>query len=147
MRPGDFVTLHFSGHGAQAPTPDPSTKLDGLDEPFPPVNTGPWSDGVGAVENALVDDEIGALIDGLRAMGADVWAVFDSCHSGSVTRAVETAEADVRTRQLPPEVLGSILTRSRSAGLSAIPARRRRRLMRAKARAVLSLFLPRRPTR
>lgn len=104
VQPGDFVYLHFSGHGTQAPALDPSTELDGLDELFLPVDIGPWSDQVGEVENALVDDEIGALIDGLRAKGANVWAVFDSCHSGTATRAVETE--DVRVRQLPPEALG-----------------------------------------
>ncbi|MFM7445747.1 MAG: hypothetical protein ACKO2N_17885, partial [Tabrizicola sp.] len=81
-----------------------STELDGLDELFLPVDIGPWSDQVGEVQNALVDDEIGALIDGLRAKGANVWAVFDSCHSGTATRAVEAD--DVRMRQLPPEALG-----------------------------------------
>jgi hypothetical protein len=106
VQPGDFVYLHFSGHGTQAPAVDPSTELDGLDELFLPVDIGPWSDKIGAVENALVDDEIGALIDGLRAKGANVWAVFDSCHSGTATRAVEADEGDVRTRQLPPEALG-----------------------------------------
>ncbi|WP_128514537.1 caspase family protein [Tabrizicola thermarum] len=104
VRPGDFVYLHFSGHGTQAPAVDPATELDGLDELFLPVDIGPWSDQVGSVENALVDDEIGALIDGLRVKGADVWAVFDSCHSGTATRAVEAE--DVRVRQLSPEVLG-----------------------------------------
>jgi hypothetical protein len=106
VQPGDFVYLHFSGHGTQAPALDPSTELDGLDELFLPIDIGPWSDKVGTVENALVDDEIGAMIDGLRAKGAHVWAVFDSCHSGTVTRAVEADEDDVRTRQLPPEALG-----------------------------------------
>jgi hypothetical protein len=104
VKPGDFVYLHFSGHGTQAPALDPSTELDGLDELFLPVDIGPWSDQVGEVQNALVDDEIGALIDGLRAKGANVWAVFDSCHSGTATRAVEAE--DVRVRQLPPEALG-----------------------------------------
>lgn len=106
VQPGDFVYLHFSGHGTQAPALDPATELDGLDELFLPVDIGPWSDQVGAVENALVDDEIGALIDGLRAKGANVWAVFDSCHSGTATRAATSAEDDVRVRQLPPEALG-----------------------------------------
>jgi hypothetical protein len=106
VQQGDFVYLHFSGHGTQAPALDPSTELDGLDELFLPVDIGPWSDQVGAVENALVDDEIGALIDGLRAKGADVWAVFDSCHSGTATRAVDAGD-DVRMRQLPPEALGT----------------------------------------
>lgn len=103
--PGDFIYLHFSGHGTQAPAADPDAELDGLDELFLPVDIGAWDDGVGAVENALVDDEIGRLIDGLRAKGADVWVVFDSCHSGTATRAVET-EDDVRERKLDPSVLG-----------------------------------------
>lgn len=106
LQPGDFVYLHFSGHGTQAPAADPASELDGLDELFLPIDIGPWSDKVGAVENALVDDEIGAMIDGLRAKGANVWAVFDSCHSGTVTRAVEDAGEEVRTRQLSPSVLG-----------------------------------------
>lgn len=105
VKPGDFVYLHFSGHGSQAPALNPDTELDGLDELFMPTDIGPWSDEVGAVQNALVDDEIGALIDSVRAKGADVWAVFDSCHSGTVTRGAPD-EDDVRTRQLPPEALG-----------------------------------------
>ncbi len=105
VQPGDFVYLHFSGHGTQAPARDPSTELDGLDELFLPVDIGPWSDQVGAVENALVDDEIGTLIDGLRDKGANVWAVFDSCHSGTATRGVEAGD-EVRVRQVPPDALG-----------------------------------------
>lgn len=106
VQPGDFVYLHFSGHGTQAPALDPASELDGLDELFLPVDIGPWSNQVGTVENALVDDEIGGLIDGLRGKGANVWAVFDSCHSGTVTRSLDTAGDEVRTRQLPPEALG-----------------------------------------
>jgi hypothetical protein len=106
VEPGDFVYLHFSGHGTQAPAKDPSTELDGLDELFLPVDIGPWSKQVGEVQNALVDDEIGALIDGLRSKGANVWAVFDSCNSGTVTRGVDAVDEEVRTRLLPPEVLG-----------------------------------------
>ena len=105
VQPGDFVYLHFSGHGTQAPAKDPSTELDGLDELFLPVDIGPWSDQVGEVQNALVDNEIGELIDGLRAKGVNVWAVFDSCHSGTATRAVEAGD-EVRVRQLPPDALG-----------------------------------------
>jgi Caspase domain len=106
VQPGDFVYLHFSGHGTQAPALDPATELDGLDELFLPIDIGKWSDQVGAVENALVDDEIGSLIDGLRAKGANVWAVFDSCHSGTVTRSLDGADEEVRTRQLAPAALG-----------------------------------------
>ena len=103
---GDFVYMHFSGHGTQAPERVAGSELDGLDELFLPADIGPWSNTVGSVENALVDDEIGTMIDGLRAKGAHVFAVFDSCHSGTVTRAAPSGDEEVRTRQLPPEALG-----------------------------------------
>lgn len=106
VQPGDFVYLHFSGHGSQAPAADPDSELDGLDELFLPVDIGPWNDSVGQVENALVDDEIGAMLDALTAKGADVWVVFDSCHSGTATRAAPSGDDDVAMRQLPPEALG-----------------------------------------
>ncbi|GAB1478828.1 hypothetical protein MASR2M74_13840 [Paracoccaceae bacterium] len=106
VQPGDFVYLHFSGHGTQAPAADPDSELDGLDELFLPTDIGPWSDEVSAVENGLVDDEIGRMIDALRGKGANVWAVFDSCHSGTVTRGAPDGDEEVRTRQLPPEALG-----------------------------------------
>ncbi|SEP75952.1 caspase family protein [Thalassovita taeanensis] len=106
VQPGDFVYLHFSGHGSQSPAIDPDAELDGLDELFLPVDIGPWDDSVGTVQNALVDDEIGQLIDSLRDKGADVWVVFDSCHSGTATRAAPTGDDEVRLRQLAPEALG-----------------------------------------
>lgn len=104
VAPGDFVYLHFSGHGSQTPAKDPGSELDGLDEIFLPVDIGPWEDTVGQVQNALVDDEIGAMIDAIRAKGADVWVVFDSCHSGTATRAAPNDE-EVRMRQLPAGAL------------------------------------------
>ncbi|MEM8577743.1 MAG: caspase family protein, partial [Pseudomonadota bacterium] len=104
--PGDFVYLHFSGHGTQAPALNPETEIDGLDEMFLPIDIGPWNDTVGRVENGLVDDEIGTLIGALRAKGATVWAVFDACHSGTVTRAAPAGGDDeVRLRKLPMEAL------------------------------------------
>lgn len=106
LAPGDFVYLHFSGHGSQAPARDADSELDGLDELFLPVDIGPWNDSVGEVENALVDDEIGQMIDALRSKGATVWAVFDSCHSGTVTRAAATGADDVRLRKLDSAALG-----------------------------------------
>ena len=106
LQPDDFVYLHFSGHGTQAPALDPETEQDGLDELFLPADIGPWQDSIGTVENALVDDEIGQLIASLRATGATVWAVFDSCHSGTVTRAAPSGDDEVRLRKLDPSALG-----------------------------------------
>lgn len=115
VQPGDFVYLHFSGHGSQAPAQDPSTEVDGLDELFLPVDIGPWNDTVGTVENALVDDEIGQMIDAIRAKGADVWVVFDSCHSGTATRAAPGVEDEVRERKLRPDALKIPATRMAEA--------------------------------
>ncbi|WP_112311576.1 caspase family protein [Pseudogemmobacter bohemicus] len=103
--PGDFIYLHLSGHGTRAPALDTEAEPDGLDELFLPVDIGPWNNQVSAVENALVDDEIGQLLDGLRAKGADVWIVLDSCYSGTATRAIETGD-EVVMRQLDPAALG-----------------------------------------
>lgn len=105
---GDFVYLHFSGHGTQAPALDPSSELDGLDELFLPADIGAWDNTVGTVTNALIDDEIGELIDAIQARGAHIWAVFDSCHSGTVTRAVTLSDPQDRevSRKLSPSALG-----------------------------------------
>lgn len=103
---GDFVYLHFSGHGSQQPArAGDLTEPDGRDELFLPADIGAWDDSVGKVKNALVDDEIGAMIGAIRKKGAFVWVVFDSCHSGTVTRGAPVGD-DVRMRKVAPSALG-----------------------------------------
>lgn len=102
---GDFVYLHFSGHGSLAPERVPGSEPSGYDQIFLPMDVGSWNNTVGMVENALVDDEIGVLIAALTARGAHVFAVFDACHSDTLTRALPTGE-ERRSRQLAPEALG-----------------------------------------
>ena len=103
---GDFVYLQFGGHGSQQPSrpgkviPEP----DGLDEIFLPVDIGPWNGAVGSVQNAIRDDELGAAIDAIRAKGAFVWAVFDACHSGNITRG--GSDDETRLRKADPAALG-----------------------------------------
>ncbi len=102
----DFVYLHFSGHGSRQPAAiNDNSETDGLDELFLPADIGQWNDAIGSVENALIDDEIGARIDAIRDQGAFVWAVFDSCHSGTVTRGAPVGD-DVRMRKVKPSALG-----------------------------------------
>ena len=104
---GDFVFLLFAGHGSQQPArnlgpqnPEP----DGLDEIFLPRDIGKWSGGTGSVQNAILDDELGAAIAAIRNRGAFVWAVFDTCHSGTITRGI--ADEGVRYRDVKPNDLG-----------------------------------------
>jgi hypothetical protein len=105
---GDFVYLHFSGHGSQQPEDaartDRGHKPDGMNEIFLPRDVGTWSERDTSVSNAIVDFEINAVITALRNKGVFVWAVFDSCHSASMARGA--ALEDVRFRQVDPARLG-----------------------------------------
>ncbi len=99
LEPDDFVYFHFSGHGSQQPTDDAS-ETDGLDEIILPADTGTWSEQHKSVENVITDDVIAGYIDRIRAKRAFVWMVFDSCHSGTMTRG------NVVTRKIPRSALG-----------------------------------------
>lgn len=101
---GDFVYLHFSGHGAQQPETVDGNETDGLDEIFLPADTSKWVDQTSGVPNALMDDDIGNALDAIRNKGAFVWVIFDACHSGSATRAAEVE--DVTERKLNFDDLG-----------------------------------------
>ena len=102
---GDFALLYFSGHGSQQPDqPGPDKERDGYDEIFLPADVKGWNKDKKAVENAIVDDEIAEFISAYRSQGADVWVIFDSCSSGTMTRGV--GDESTRTRKVSPEDLG-----------------------------------------
>ena len=104
--PKDQVVIVMSGHGAQVPVPEnndfrKNPEPDGLDEVFLPADVKSWTPS--GVENSIVDDEIGQWLDRLRSKGADVWIVFDCCHSGTMTRGGVSLE---RPRSVRPAELG-----------------------------------------
>lgn len=103
VQPGDFVYLQFGGHGSQQPATNDPSELDGFDEIFLPSDVGPWDGRTGEVTNAIVDNELQPRIMALREAGAFVFAVFDSCHSGTMLRAITADEQD---RRLDPAQLG-----------------------------------------
>ena len=86
---GDNIVIYLSGHGTQIPD-DNGDEDDGFDEAFLPVDAVPPPPGAVRFDmtNVIRDDRIGELIDALRAKGAHVWLVVDSCHSGTISRAV-----------------------------------------------------------
>ena len=99
----DFVYLYFAGHGSRQPARAGDTEEeDQLDEIFLPEDVGTWSDEIGAVERAITDNEINALITAIRANGTFVWAIFDSCHSGTMLRSVNR----IKWRKVDPNALG-----------------------------------------
>jgi hypothetical protein len=104
---GDFVFLFFAGHGSQQPAKNigsQNPEPDGLDEMFLPRDIGKWSGATESVQNAIIDDDLGAAITAIRNRGAFVWAVFDTCHSGTITRGI--ADEGVRYRDVKPVDLG-----------------------------------------
>ena len=103
--PGDQVVLMFAGHGSQQPArAGDVAKPDGLDKTFLPRDVGRWDGELATVHNAIIDDEFGSAIGRIRDRGAFVWAVFDACHSASMTRGMP--QPGERDREVKPEVLG-----------------------------------------
>ncbi len=92
---GDTVFITFSGHGTYVPDLN-GDELDGLDEALCPYDLQTH----GA---ALLDDEIHAIFAS-RAPGVRLLLLSDSCHSGTVTRAVAAdpdADDALRPRFMP----------------------------------------------
>lgn len=119
---GDRVFLYYSGHGAFVPDLDGDESVasggDGYDE------TLVAHDVICTQENGCInmvtDDEIGARLDKL----ADryVISMFDSCHSGTVTRSLNT-DPNIKTRLFQPEIamLASDSVAQSAQGLEATP--------------------------
>ena len=121
----DFVFLLFAGHGSPQPARAGAEgkQPDGLDEIFLPRDIGRWDGEVAALPNAITDDELGAAIGRIRARGAFVWAVFDNCHSGTITRGMPVPGE--RDRQAKPEALGidpKLIAAARARAAAALAA-------------------------
>jgi uncharacterized caspase-like protein len=86
-RPGDTVVFYFSGHGAQAPDLS-GDEGGGNDEILLPADAAGWKGQIGAVENALVDDELQDWAQGLLSKGVRLVGLIDACHSDTGFRAV-----------------------------------------------------------
>lgn len=99
-RPGDVLVFTFAGHGAQAPELIPGSEVDGLDELL--LLGGHRSSGPGAGEYIL-DDEIEGMFAAATARGAQVVAVMDTCHAGTLWR--QTHGAAVRSSVLEQALL------------------------------------------
>ena len=95
-RSGDELVFLFAGHGTQAA--DDNGDEDGGDTPGLDEALCPHDFSSGPL---IVDDEIGALLDGVAA-GVSVTFFMDCCHSGSNTRAAPAPGARARRVTLTP---------------------------------------------
>ncbi|MCG5233729.1 caspase family protein [Xanthobacter oligotrophicus] len=104
--PGDFVLFHFSGHGTTQPevaTDGAQPEAGGLDQVLLPKDSGLYDPVAKTIRNAIIDNELGAALDRIRAKGATVWVVVDACHAGTVTRSAEaTRGVDSTMLGVPP---------------------------------------------
>ncbi len=82
-RPGDRVLISFSGHGHYVADID-GDEADGWDEVIAPSDVRLEANGF---TKTILDDQIGAFVD--RLTGRNVVIVVDSCHSGTITRALD----------------------------------------------------------
>jgi metacaspase-1 len=104
LGPGDAFFCTYSGHGGQVPDKNDEGEEDRSDET--------WV----AYDRQLVDDELYALWAKFQP-GVRIIVLSDSCHSGTVTRAIEADVPDVvatresadaaspRYRALPRDVM------------------------------------------
>ncbi len=111
-RPGDRVFFLFSGHGSQLPDNN-GDEADRFDETLVPYDV----DITG--KNQIRDDELESLVKQLA--GRLSVLIFDSCHSGTVTRAIGGGKTDkensIEPRYLPtPAEFAKLKTGSRAIG-------------------------------
>lgn len=85
--PGDTVVFYFSGHGAQAPDLS-GDEGGGYDELLLPADASGWNGAIGAVENAIVDDDLQTWARHTLTKGVKVIGLIDACHSATGFRAV-----------------------------------------------------------
>lgn len=109
-QPGDTILFAYSGHGAQVPDRDPPPgaqherrdEVNGLDECIIPIDAPNYKDPRfpdAVVRDDFMEDMLAALVAKTRSNGApgSVVLVFDSCHSGGMSRAAQLAGDAVRT--------------------------------------------------
>lgn len=103
--PNELVVVFLAGHGSQVPDQN-GDEVDGLDEVFLPADTSVWDERTKTVTGAIVDDEFAPLLAAIRAKGARVWLIVDSCHAGTMMRGGDTTDVeralDGKDLGLPP---------------------------------------------
>ncbi len=90
---GDTIVFTYAGHGGQEPEHWPGSESDGLDETFLLAGfreAAPWN------SERLRDNEIGELFR--AAAHINIVFLADSCHSGTMTRAVDPRARFLGTR-------------------------------------------------
>ncbi len=94
VKPGDFVYIHFSGHGSHTPDLNGDEERGDQDQTW--VTYGARSGAQSGIDDfGILDDEINAWLKPILAKTGNLVFVSDSCHSASVTRGKVTGVRSV----------------------------------------------------
>ncbi|MDL2308837.1 caspase family protein [Bacteroidales bacterium OttesenSCG-928-B11] len=98
---GDFIYIHFSGHGQQVTDLD-GDEEDGFDEAWIPYDAKKeYKKGYYEGENHLIDDEINALLKEIKKKiggKGGIVVVVDACNSGDSSRGEEEETEEIVIR-------------------------------------------------
>lgn len=81
---GDTLVFYFAGHGSQIVDDQLFDQASGMNDTILPTDARQPG---AAVEAEILDREIKVFVDRATANGVNVVTIFDSCHSGTATRA------------------------------------------------------------
>lgn len=102
---GDIVVFHYSGHGSRMAS-EKGDKASGYDETIMPSDSGRMSFDIKAENRDIRDNEIQEWLARLSSKTRHITLIFDSCHSGSITRWITAEMADgngTKLRWIPPD--------------------------------------------
>ena len=91
----DIVVIHYAGHGSQM-TDLEGDEPTGLDSTIMPYDSEGWQ----GKNRDITDDEIGLKLHALGERTSYITLIFDSCHSGTITRDALGAQG----RSMPPDL-------------------------------------------
>lgn len=91
LQPNDIFFIYYSGHGGQVPDLD-GDEEDGMDETWCLYN------------GQLIDDEIHYLLTTFKP-GVRILVLSDSCHSGTITKALPWEDQEVVEKMMPYEFI------------------------------------------
>ncbi|KAJ7138008.1 caspase domain-containing protein [Mycena epipterygia] len=101
IQPDDLIIIYYAGHGSRAQAPHSWPSTDGMIEtvvPYDERTKGPDGQDI----HGIPDRTINMLLSRLAtAKGNNVVAIFDCCHSGGITRRVDSDWNSFRVRSIP----------------------------------------------
>lgn len=101
---GDFVYVHYSGHGGRIKTKYPKVKgIDGWDESLVPTDFGMKE------EQCLRDIELAYIFKKMVDKGLILTVVLDSCHSGGAARGGDSEVRGLNIVDEPPQPIESLV--------------------------------------